>query len=479
MESVMTTNFDINTVNGVVFASGSLFDPGSATYTAGHYAKVMGAGLERLPAGSDFTAYVIDDTYTAPISGSTLPVFGQIELVSSFSGGERYYANVIGYTDDSLLLGRLSGTRILYTNFFSDNVTSSGVTVLSDSPAASTTFPLKFTDNGPFTPPCFAQGVQILTARGEVAVEDLAVGDAAITASGDARPVIWIGSRRVRCDRHPSPAEVNPVRIRKGAFGDRLPHSDLVVSPGHAVFVDGVLIPAHALINGATIIQEQVERIRYFHVELDAHDVLLAEGLPCESYLDDGNRTSFGNSPGHVALHGRLDPKSWEHACAPMVAAGPQLAEVQRRLLARAEAMGWTRMDEPDLQLMADGVPIAPVMVKGDRLWFAAPAAAELVLVSSASVLAHTLPGVVDLRRLGVAISALKIDGQSLDLASPAFGQGFHAQEAHGDHAWRWTDGEGRLAVTLAEPAILEVAVLMVAPAWKRPAAKLRLVEAR
>jgi hypothetical protein len=326
--------------------------------------------------------------------------------------------------------------------------------------------------------PCYAEGVKLLTRRGEVAVEDLVVGDEAVLASGGARPVIWIGSRQVRCDRHPNPAEVNPVRIRKGAFGEGQPVRDLVLSPGHAVFVDGVLIPAHALINGATVVQEAVERVRYFHIELDAHDVLLAEGLPCESYLDDGNRTTFGNSPEFTALHGRLDPKSWEHACAPMVAGGPQLAEVQRRLLARAEAIGWSRVEEPGLRLLADGVAIAPVVARQNRYWFAAPPARDLALASTSSVLAYTLPGVVDARRLGVAVSELKIDGHALDLAGPAFGPGFHAPEAHDEHAWRWTDGHGRLALTLAEPAMLEVTLLLVAPTWKRPAVQLRLVEA-
>lgn len=342
------------------------------------------------------------------------------------------------------------------------------------------TYPLIFTNNESLynAPPCYAEGTRVLTVRGEVAVEDLEVGDEAVTASGGTRPVIWIGSRRVRCDIHPNPAEVNPVRIRKGAFGEGLPVRDLVVSPGHAVFVDGVLIPAHALVNGATVVQEAMDRVRYFHVELDAHDVLLAEGLPCESYLDDGNRTTFGNSPEFTALHGRLDPKSWEHACAPMVAAGPQLAEVQRRLLARAEAMGWTRVEAPDLHLMADGVAIAPVMAKANRFWFAAPVARELALASASSTLAHTLPGVTDARRLGVAVSELKLDGQPLDLTGHALGQGFHALETHGEHAWRWTDGGGRLALTLAEPAMLEVALLMVSPTWKRPAANLRLVQA-
>jgi len=59
------------------------------------------------------------------------------------------------------------------------------------------------------------------------------------------------------------------------------------------VFVDGVLIPIRYLINGCTIAQEPRSEVRYFHVELTRHSVVLAEGLACESYLDTGNRAAL------------------------------------------------------------------------------------------------------------------------------------------------------------------------------------------
>src|SRR5262249_3359602 len=154
------------------------------------------------------------------------------------------------------------------------------------------------------------------------------------------------------------------------------------------------------LVNGATVLQQSVQSIRYFHVELDSHDVLLAEGLPCESYLDDGNRSSFSNAREHIALHGRLDPKSWADACAPMVAAGPQLEDVQRRLAARAEALGWVKTDAADLVIVSDGVRVAPVHTSGNRFWFAVPAAKEIALHSNSGVLAHVMPGFTDRRQL-------------------------------------------------------------------------------
>jgi hypothetical protein len=81
----------------------------------------------------------------------------------------------------------------------------------------------------------------------------------------------------------------DPIRIRAGAFGANLPRRDLRLSPGHHLFADGLLVPASALVNGETILVDPVEPVTYWHVELDSHDVLLAEALPCDSYLDTGN----------------------------------------------------------------------------------------------------------------------------------------------------------------------------------------------
>ena len=113
--------------------------------------------------------------------------------------------------------------------------------------------------------------------------------------------MIWVGRRTIACQCHPRPHDVWPVRIAADAFGRGRPARDLWLSPDHAVFIDNVLIPIRYLINGATVVQEAAERITYYHVELERHDILLAEGLPAESYLDTGNRGAFEN--GGVALH--------------------------------------------------------------------------------------------------------------------------------------------------------------------------------
>jgi hypothetical protein len=142
---------------------------------------------------------------------------------------------------------------------------------------------------------CFATGTRIATPDGAIAVEHLAVGDRVRSVFGGVVAVRWIGHRTLDCRRHPRPADVLPVRVRAGAFAPAVPLRDLVLSPDHAVYLNEWLIPIRYLINGASIVQEAAGRISYYHVELPAHDVIFAEGLPAESYLDTGNRSAFAN----------------------------------------------------------------------------------------------------------------------------------------------------------------------------------------
>lgn len=182
---------------------------------------------------------------------------------------------------------------------------------------------------------CFARGTRLLTADGERPVEQLQPGDTVTTLSGREAPIRWIGRRRVDVARHAAPDTVRPVRIAAHAFADAMPHRDLLVSPEHALFVDGALVPARCLLNGRTLTQDSPATVEYFHVELDRHDVLLAEGLPAESYLDTGNRTMFANAP-VTALHPSAASTHAAEACAPLLVGGAALEAVRARLDARA-----------------------------------------------------------------------------------------------------------------------------------------------
>lgn len=316
--------------------------------------------------------------------------------------------------------------------------------------------------------PCFAAGTMVKTVDGDAAVEDLSAGDVVLTAAGQQRVVSWIGHSRVHVRNHPRAWQVRPIRICAHAFGDQLPVRDLIVSPGHAIYVDGVLIPAGCLVNGATIVPHDVDVVDYYHLELESHDVLLAEGLPCESYLDDGNRASFDNAGEHVALHGRLDPQSWENAYAPCVMAGPQLVEVKQRLLDRALDLGFQMTEETNLHLVVDGEVVYPTVEAGQRVWFAIPAgASDVRMVTNAGVLAQLVPSREDGRRLGVCVADVRFNGDSVPMASEIFGRGFYGCEMQGAKPWRWTDGNAQISLPTQKTAsMLELTIVMRMKSW-------------
>jgi collagen type I alpha len=176
---------------------------------------------------------------------------------------------------------------------------------------------------------CFAAGTRIATADGPVAVERLRVGDQVLNHRGEAKAIVWIGSRGVDCERHPRPETVWPVRVAAGAFAENVPVRDLYLSPDHAVFVNDALVPVKLLVNGGSVAQVRAAAIDYYHVELEQHDVILAEGLAVESYLDAGDRTSFSGGP-VIALLPDFTARHWEMAgCAPLVLTSPALTRAR------------------------------------------------------------------------------------------------------------------------------------------------------
>jgi hypothetical protein len=195
---------------------------------------------------------------------------------------------------------------------------------------------------------CFASGTNIATPRGEVPVEDLRVGDLVRTDSGQMQPIEWIGQRRLDCRHHPAPDRVQPIRIASHAFGEGRPKRALLLSPDHSVFVEDVLIPIKFLVNGATIMQIDVAMVTYYHLELASHDVVIAEGLPTETYLETGGRSAFENGGGATQIHPDFSADeayvamTWQQSgYAPLIGADGQFDRVCARLAAQALMLGY------------------------------------------------------------------------------------------------------------------------------------------
>jgi autotransporter passenger strand-loop-strand repeat protein len=183
---------------------------------------------------------------------------------------------------------------------------------------------------------CYCAGTAILTPSGEVAVEALAAGDRVVTADGRSEPVVWVGRRSYAGRFLAGQPHLLPVRFRAGSLGGGLPRRDLLVSPCHAMLLDGLLVQAGSLTNGSSITQERgAARVDYVHIELARHDVILAEGAPSETYLDEGNRMMFANA-------GSYSGPSPEHSgyCAPRVSDGYRVERIRTGLQALAGKLG-------------------------------------------------------------------------------------------------------------------------------------------
>jgi Hint domain len=295
---------------------------------------------------------------------------------------------------------------------------------------------------------CFAAGTLIRTPRGDVLVETLKVGDLVVTASGELRPVKWIGHRGFDLRSYPDPRPAFPVRIAADALGPGRPSQDLYVSSGHSICIDlcgEVLIPAGLLVNGATIVEVEVEEISYWHVELDSHDILIANNLPAESYLAMANRGFFEELRGLLPAYEEGRERTYADFCRPVVLDGPALDFVRQRLLSRAEAIGWTRSFEADLHLVVDGEVRRP-LIEGDAAVFLFPASAREVRLKSNTFI-PALVGGGDPRPLGVPLTGLVFLGgraevRSVRLDDERLQDGLHPEEGRDGLAWRWTKGE-------------------------------------
>ena len=232
------------------------------------------------------------------------------------------------------------GSGWLYVGFYGDGVVinnSGNYHYFSTSPLPSqTAFPVNTT--GTFLT-CFLAGTLIATAGGPVAVEALRIGDGVVTADGRVVPVKWIGRQTVVTAFGPG-RENGPVLVCAGALGPDLPVRDLRVTSDHALLLDGLLVQAGALVNGTTIRQmtaaELGERYTVYHVETAGHDVILAEGVAAETFVDNVTRRRFDNWAEFAALCGKDDATIAELDL-PRVKSARQLpSRTRRSLLERA-----------------------------------------------------------------------------------------------------------------------------------------------
>ena len=208
--------------------------------------------------------------------------------------------------------------------------------------------------------------------------------------------------------------------------------------------VDAALVPIVHLLNGATVARVPMDAVEYWHVELDRHDLLLANNLPAESYLDMNNRDFF--------IERGIRPYVPTEPVHPFLYAGSMVELARTQLRARAERLGWTEDRHPDPRLIVDGVE-RRAMIVDDVVQFELPASADSVrLVSTTFVPADLQSGVDDTRRLGLSIRSMQVIGaggsEAIALDDPRLEYPYPV-ESNGEVTWRWTAGELHLPKSL------------------------------
>lgn len=417
-------SFKLNTLVTTTGVGAITLDGGSFAELGSRYAQTVdfgagGAAKLRIDTASQFTGTLANIAKGDIINLGTTVTHATLSatqlLLTTPSGNIAYAVSTPGYTGDLLLAADpSSGTDVIV--------------------------------------PCFAAGTRIATADGEQGVETLGAGDLVRTAGGVLRPVTWVGRRRIDCVNHADPDLVLPIRICANALGAGLPGRDLLLSPDHAVFVDGLLVPVRLLVNHVSIVvAAEIRAVEYVHVELPEHDILLAEGLPAESYLDTGNReTLLPSGPAARAALSDAAQMRLARSCAPLATDAARVKPIWQRIAVAAGATGKGRATttDPDLRLLHRGRSLRPIKAAHDRHVFAVDGGGTARLVSRASRPSDLQPWHDDRRRLGVRVSRIIARGSGamvLPVDDPALGHGWwDHEEAEGG---RWTNGDAELPI--------------------------------
>jgi hypothetical protein len=449
---------------GDILVSGGALDVSGGGVDGGQTAPLPGGRIV-LEAGGDvaFSDAVARQSIAFAGAGTLSfadPADVSKVTISDFQDGGTIL--VPSVTDGEALLGRLDFTGLPAGLAPGVVATANGAAIVLE-PAA----------------PCFARGTMLLTPAGYAPVETLRPGDRVVTHGGDVRMMRWVGWRAVDIAAHRRPESVHPIRILPHAFATGVPARTLRLSPDHALFLHGVLVPAKLLVNGATILRERrCQAVSYYHVELDRHDILIAENLAAESYLDTGNRDMFENAAGTP----RKNPvfgrgRQWDrNAYAELCLGGAILRRVRRELADSAWALGYRKRTLTDVSLWVAGKKYLPIAGTAERPVFrvAGMGQAEASIRSGRFVPAEMDEGAGDEddnRVLGIAISRIKLGLLPVRPRDVALA-GFHPR-APGDVA-DWTDGNGMIALP-ANVGGVSLSIAALPQAWQPPPGSVKL----
>ncbi|WP_215763948.1 Hint domain-containing protein [Gluconobacter sp. P1D12_c] len=308
---------------------------------------------------------------------------------------------------------------------------------------------------------CFLADTLIAGPNGNIAVQDLALGDT-VTSYRDGQAysstVSWAG--KAHCVVRPEKADDEagyPVRILENAIALGVPFQDMLVTSEHCLFLDGKFIPARMLVNGRSIYYDKsFTSYDYFHIETEDHSVIMANGALTESYLDTGNRRAF-EQKSNVFMFGQK-AKSWENDAAAALTVCRDLVEpVYRQIEQRAQELQFavqapaaTTVTESDLHLVSDrGHRIQPLRTVDNRVMFMIPSDVSSVrIVSNSSRPSDAIgPFVDDRRMLGVLIGDVSFfdSGVTVNIKTHLTKENLSGWHSVEHIPMRWTNGNAYL----------------------------------
>ncbi|MEE8663027.1 MAG: Hint domain-containing protein [Acetobacter sp.] len=389
---------------------------------------------------------------------------------------------VSGETVSSATYTNNNGTGSITLTTSSGTVTYSGVTFASDVPTGTNTATLK---NGEALI-CFLAGSLIRTPNGDIAVENIRIGDEVIAFdwinnAEITRKVVWVGEKKISVNPNLFDDEAGyPVRVLKDAISDGVPYKDMLITPEHCLFFEDKFVPVRMLVNGRSIFYDKtITSYKYYHIETEQHSVIWADGMLSESYLDTGNRVSF-KQHGKVAFIGTSSTQSWlSDAGATLSVSREKVEPLFRQIEMRATQSGVASMTmasvlttESDLHLVTDkGQIIRKARDINGHAVFMIPSGVNSVnFVSRTSRPSDTIgPFVDDRRHLGVLVGEIILfDSKetyriNVHLTDATL-TGWDVQESAN---CRWTNGNAILPLRERQPGsvgMLSVLILAAGP---------------
>ncbi|ATJ90512.1 hypothetical protein HK16_10480 [Acetobacter senegalensis] len=476
----LTSNVNLRSGSSVVVEDGGKVTLGPLNMASGSSVIVNDGGylvLNGVGATQTGIAFGTEGGTIEVASGMSLSILSKITgiQVGDTIIIDGVTSDGINETEDGIYTLTQNGTELQATGRFQPVLANGveGFTVYTDANGNTVLTAVDYSNI------CFLAGSMVRTPEGDVAVETLRSGDqvvAYVDGQNVTRDVVWAGvaHAKIKADM-PDDVAGYPVRILKNAISEGVPYKDMLITAEHCLFIDGKMVPARMLVNGATIFYDRsITDYDYYHIETAEHSVLIVDGMLTESYLDTGNRAAFVSN-GNVVSLGRA--KSWaEDAAAPLAVSREVVEPIFTALARRASSVEGHRdvtqsgevTTAHDLHLITNtGAIIRSVREKAGRVSFMLPTGVNSVrLVSRSNRPSDVIgPFVDDRRHLGVLVGEVSVVNADVT----------HNVTAHTDtenlSGWyplegadyRWTNGNAELPLGKAVNGMGMLSIQIVA----------------